>query len=134
MEHRVVARFLDGRVVKGLSSSVALDRPQCLIRTATEGTVPVALTDLKALFFVRDLIGDSTHNDARTILPTDPRAIGAHRLRLTFKDGETLTGVAPSYDEGRPFFFLLPADGKSNNLRVLVNRRALTSVVPLPRS
>jgi hypothetical protein len=94
--------------------------------------VPVRLDDLKALFMVKDLVGNSAYTEQQTILPTDPRAIGAKRLRLTFRDGEILMGVAPSYDDSRPFFFVLPGDAKSNNLRILVNRRAVTSLEILP--
>jgi hypothetical protein len=45
-----------------------------------------------------------------------------------FTDGECLLVLAPAYDETRPFFFVLPANTNSNNLRILVNRAAVASV------
>jgi hypothetical protein len=63
MEHKVVAHFLNGRLVKGASTSVALDRPPCHVMTPDHRAVLVPLSELKALFFVKDLEGDRTHRD-----------------------------------------------------------------------
>jgi hypothetical protein len=133
MEHRLVAHFLDGRLIKGVSCSVASDRPICHVRTAEQGTVAVPLSQLKALFFVRDLVGDPRYQDAQVIGQADRRATGAKRLQLTFRDGEQLVAIAPTYEATRDFFFVLPADPHSNNVRILLNRGALASVLILPR-
>lgn len=132
MEHKVVAHFLTGRLVKGLSTSIAPDRPVCRMLTREQGIVEVRLADLKALFFVKDLDGDRTYQDQQVIGATDRRATGAKRLHITFRDGEQLVALAPAYDGTRQFFYVLPADPKSNNLRILVNRTAVASVVTLP--
>jgi hypothetical protein len=62
----------------------------------------------------------------------DPRATGAKRLKITFRDGEELVALAPTYEGTRPLFYVLPADPNSNNIRILVNRTAVASVVILP--
>jgi len=98
MEHKVVAHFLSGRLVKGLSTSIALDRPTCHVMTRDHGVVLVRLSELKALFFVKDLEGDRTHRDHQVIGSSDPRATGAKRLKITFRDGEQLVALAPTYE------------------------------------
>jgi len=132
MEHKVVAHFLNGRLVKGSSTSIALDRPICHVMTRDQGVVVVTLSDLKALFFVKDLEGNRAYRDQQVIGSTDRRATGAKRLQITFRDGEQLVALAPTYEGTRQFFYVLPADPNSNNLRILVNRKAVASVVILP--
>lgn len=131
MAHEVVAHFQNGRLIKGSSVSILPDRPVCHIMTRDRGMVPVRLSDLKALFIVKDLVGDSAYVDQQAIAPGDGRATGAKRLQITFLDGERLLALAPTYEESRPFFFVLPADAKSNNIRILVNRAAAASVTIL---
>lgn len=128
MENKVVVHFLDGRVIRGTSLDVAAEKPSCHLVTADQGTVPVRLEDLKALFFVKDLKGDPSYHEQQLLDPKDPRARGAKRLEIRFRDGERLLALAPAYHASRPFFFVLPVDAKSNNIRILVNRAAAESV------
>jgi hypothetical protein len=128
MENRVVGHFLDGRLVKGLSFDFSPLKAVCRIHTQTDSSVPVRLADLKALFLVKDLQGNPEYREGKTFEPNDPRRIGARPLEVQFRDGETMVGLAPAYSADRHFFFLLPADAKSNNTRVLVNRAAVVSV------
>jgi len=126
--NKVVARFLDGRVVKGTSLDVDADKPKCHVITRDQGIVEVQLADLKALFFVKDLEGNPDHQEGQTVDPADPRARSAKRLDILFQDGERLVALAMSYSPKRPFFFVLPVDPASNNVRILVNRAAAKSV------
>lgn len=125
MANEVVAHYLDGRVVKGISLDVDPGRPKCHIRTAAQGTLEVKLTELKALFFVKDLVGNSGRDDILKLEPNDGRARGSYPIELEFVDGERLVGLTVRYPPVRPFFFVLPGDSRSNNLRVLVNRAAV---------
>ncbi|MFZ5624169.1 MAG: DUF6982 domain-containing protein [Gemmatimonadota bacterium] len=122
MPNEVVAHFADGQLVKGTSLDVDPGKPRCHVRTADGRTVPVALNKLKALFFVRDLTGDPARTEASAPDPADPRRRGAFLIEITFKDGERMVGLTNRYPPNRPFFFILPADPKSNNIRILVNR------------
>jgi hypothetical protein len=121
----VVARYIDGRVVKGVSYDVDPNRMFCHIKTKDKGLVDVHLTDLKALFFVRNLIGDPKRNEGDTLEPADPRAKGSSPIEVEFADGERVVGLTVRYPPVRQFFFILPVDPKSNNLRILVNRSAV---------
>ena len=62
--NNVVARFADGRIVKGVSMNVDITKPACHVRTSDGKMEEVRLADLKALFFVKSLDGDSAHNEA----------------------------------------------------------------------
>ena len=132
MANEVVAHYLDGRVVKGVSLDVDPGRPVCHIRTPAEGTLEVKLKDLKALFFVQDLAGNSGRSDVLALEPGDGRARGAYPIELEFADGERLIGLTVRYPPVRPFFFILPADARTNNVRVLVNRSAVRRMTPPP--
>jgi hypothetical protein len=118
----IVARFADGRTVKGMSLSVAPERPTCHIRTAEGSMVEVVMRDLKALFFVKSLEGDAKRNDAQQPDAADPRLRGAKLVELVFRDDERLVGMIMRYPPVKTFFFMVPADPDSNNIRMLVNR------------
>jgi hypothetical protein len=124
MANEVVARYLNGKVVKGVSLDVDSGRPVFHVRTA-EGTLEVKLKELKALFFVKDLVGDAARDEALKLEPDDGRARGSFPIELEFADGEKLVGLTVRYPPIRPFFFVLPADTRSNNVRVLVNKAAV---------
>jgi hypothetical protein len=124
MANEVVAHYLDGRVVKGVSLDVDPGRPLCHIRTG-QGSLEVKLKELKALFFVKDLVGDAVRDEALKLEPGDGRARGSFPIELEFADGEKLVGLTVRYPPIRPFFFVLPADTRSNNVRVLVNKAAV---------
>jgi hypothetical protein len=124
----VVARYIDGRVVKGISYDIDPYRPFCHIWTEDEGSVGVHLAHLKALFFVRDLIGDPNRDEGDTLEPADPRAKGNSPIEVEFADGERVVGLTVRYPPVRPFFFVLPVDPKSNNVRILVNRAAVVRI------
>jgi hypothetical protein len=128
MSHKVVARFSDGRMIKGTSVDVAPGKPTCHIHTEDAGTIPVALTELKALFFVKDLNGDSESDPSQAVGPADTRLRGTKRVDVRFHDGEEMPGLVNRYPPPRPFFFLLPANLGCNNIRILVNRAAVVSM------
>lgn len=128
MSNKVVARYKDGRIVKGTCLDIEAGRPSCHVRTPESKTVEVQLKDLKAFFFVRSLEGDSAHDEDRTPDPEDLRSRGSTLVTLTFEDGEVMVGLTNRYPPSRPFFFVLPVDSKSNNVRMLVNREAVVSM------
>ena len=128
MANEVVAHYLDHRVVKGQSLDVDPAKPTCHIRTVDHAVVEVKLAELKALFFVRDLEGNPQKVDAAAIVPADARTRGAARIEVEFTDGERIVGLTVRYPPVKPFFFVLPADDSSNNVRILVNREAVRAM------
>jgi hypothetical protein len=123
--NEVVAHYLNGRLVKGTSLDVDPGRPAFHVRTRDRGAVEVKLAELKALYFVRDLVGNPKQADAASLEPSDGRARGSFPIEIQFADGERLVGLTVRYPPIRPFFFVLPADPRSNNIRILVNRAAV---------
>ena len=122
---KVVARYRDGRLVKGVSFDVSAVKPTCHITTPDQGVVKVNLVDLKALFFVKDLVGNAAYQESKTVEPGDARARGAKQLEIRFRDGEVMVVLAAGYSDERPYFFVVPVDPNTNATRILVNRAAV---------
>jgi hypothetical protein len=131
MSQKVVAHYIDHTVVKGTSLDVDPSRPRCHVLTAERGAVEVELKDLKALYFVRDLTGKPQYNETHEVKTGDDRLRGSRQVVLVFQDGEKLGGLMNRYPPNRPFFFVLPMDPQSNNIRILVNRDALAEIKPV---
>jgi Family of unknown function (DUF6982) len=128
MANEVVAHYLDGRLIKGTCLDIDPTRPTCHIKTAEQGMVQVMLAQLKALFFVRSLGGDPNYEEVKAVDATDARTRGASPIELQFADGERVVGLTTRFPPVRRFFYVLPADARSNNLRILVNRSAVESL------
>ncbi len=120
--NKVVARFADGRMVKGTTADFfpAKDLFHVSVATAPAGSKPMEIhtKDLKALFFVKDFAGDRKHVERNAFDPSHPPA--GRRIRVVFKDGEVLVGTTTGYQPGRPGFFVVPADASSNIERCYV--------------
>jgi hypothetical protein len=126
---QVVARYRDGRVVKGVTSNFRPAREDFHVQTAGGETATVSRAELKAMFFVRDLAGDATRRDSAQFSPARP--VPGRRIRVEFADGETLVGTTQGYQPDRPGFFVIPADAGSNNERCFVVTAATSRVTPL---
>jgi len=125
---RVVAHFHDGRVLKGTTQDFAPDNPKFHLfpdgdETATPLEVPIGA--LKALFFVKTWDGDSKRVDENSFELVSGQG---RRMLVTFADGEVMAGFTMGYGLNKPGFFLVPADPKSNNVRVFVVKSAVTRV------
>ena len=114
--NKVVARFADGRVVKGFTNDFFPDK--ALFHVNVDAAPPLSkgegfsTSELKALYFVKDFTGNPKH-DERKEFDQAQRAIG-RKIRVIFKDGEEMVGTTQGYQPGRPGFFLVPADPASN--------------------
>jgi hypothetical protein len=128
--NKVVAHFQNGSVVKGLTVDfVAVkDRFHLLVEGAPVGTAPreIVMSDLKGLFFVRDLDGDLGHAKSNIFELSDMRP--GRKIRVVFKDGEVMNGITQAYTPGRPGFFIVPADQRSNTERAYIVTSATREV------
>ena len=120
--NQVVARFADGRLIKGMTADFFPNKDVFHVSegSASLGAEPLEIrtTELKALFFVKDLTGDPRHVERKDFDPQRPPA--GRRIRVVFKDGEVLIGTTTGYQPGRQGFFLVPADDTSNNERCYI--------------
>lgn len=120
--NEVVARFQDGRTMKGRTSDFLPTKDR--FHLALDGTPPTAkpvevlIADLKGVFFVKTFEGHPDHKKTNAF---DPRSTPLGRkVTVVFQDGEELSGTTQGYQPNRPGFFVLPADGSSNNSRCFV--------------
>jgi len=86
-------------------------------------TMFLELTQLKAVFFVREFEGDRSRVDRHEF----DNAPYGRKVEVTFEDGEVLRGTTVAYREGSGFF-VQPADSGSNNMRVFVSPGAALQV------
>lgn len=124
--NRVVAHYRDGRLVKGSTSDFLPTRDFFHVVPESGGPTTIYLNELKAIFFVRDLVGDPKHEN-RNEFDTGKPAVG-RKLQVTFKDGEVMVGTTQGYQPGRPGFFVVPADPHANTERCFVVTSATREV------
>jgi hypothetical protein len=124
--NQVVAAFRDGRRLKGTTFDFLPTRHAFHLHRAEGGIETIAVAELKALFFVRDLAGDFLR-DTSNAFPEGKRPLG-RKIRVVFADGEELVGTTQGYDPTRKGFFVSPADAEANNERVFVVAAATREV------
>jgi hypothetical protein len=130
---KVVARYADGRLVKGYTFDFGPSQPRFHVFSEPSASGPstqVLVRELKALFFVRDFAGNPARRDGQEFHTGE--ATAGHHVEVRFRDGEVILGIADSPTTDALGFFLVPADPESNNLRVYVVAAATRAVYPLP--
>jgi Family of unknown function (DUF6982) len=126
---KVVARYIDGRRVKGFSQDFFPNKDRFHIYSADKPpgeATEVLVKELKAVFFVKDFTGNPIY-DERKEYKEGEKSQG-RKMEVIFRDGEVLVGTTLGYDPSRPGFFIFPADPKSNNIRVFVVSTAVKKV------
>jgi len=116
----VVARFLDGRVLKGTTQDFAPQKPIFHLSVWGEPTakaLAVPIGALKAVFFVHSYEGDSKHVENQDLANAKGQG---RKIVVTFLDGEVISGFTTGYSNDKPGFFVIPGDARSNNARVYV--------------
>lgn len=125
----IVARFKDGRVIGGTTADFREDRSYFqVIEDGTSQPIRVAVEDLKALFFVKTLLGNHSHHESKSFRIRAAESEGRHRVWVEFLDGEELAGYAERIDPTAPGFLIYPTDGASNLECVFVVRNSVLEV------
>jgi len=124
--NKVVAHFQNGTVAKGLTVDFVPTKDRFHLVVDGAPAREILLSELKGLFFVRDLEGDLGHAKSNIFHPGDVSP--GRRIRVDFKDGETLLGTTQAYTPGRSGFFVVPADKKSNTERAYIISSATSGV------
>ena len=127
---KIVVRFQDGKMVKGYTQNFFPNRPvfHVLPINAASGTetVEIRVSELKAVFFVRDFMGNKGYDERKVIDPGEK--VQGRLIEVTFRDGEVLVGSTTGYDPKRPGFFFFPVDPKSNNIKAYILSSAIRGV------
>jgi hypothetical protein len=132
--NKVVARFKDGRIIKGKTNNFFPNKPSFHIMIESGGeedvkvnnlkTIEIPVEVLKGAFFVKDFEGDKSRKDLyHDVIPG-----GGRRVRVKFSDGEVIVGYTQSYSSRLQGFFIIPADKRSNNIRIFVVKSAIDEV------
>ena len=124
MEDRVVVRYKDKRLLKGIISDFAREKATFYLRLLDGKIETVHTEDLKAVFLVESLEGKKdyicTYKD---FIPW-----GGHKIKVEFFDGEVMIGYTPYYPEWNRNFFITPADLHCNNKKVYVVNSATKQI------
>ena len=128
---RVAAKFLDGSVVKGYALDFAPNRSVFHVRPLDPGPrgdrIAIQISQLKALFFVKDLT--TTSRTGCAIHPSEAKTPPSmRRVVVEFSDGEVLAGATCGYSPDRQGFFLVPLNPTTNNVRVFVVSSSVKAV------
>ena len=121
LKNRVVARFIDGRMIKGTTQDFIPTRPHLHIFPADGGgSMRVAQNELKALFFVRNLDGDRTRIDIPAFTRGPAESAYGRKIAVRFPDGELICGYSLAYSTARDGFFMSTMDARGNNERIYI--------------
>ena len=125
---KIVARYMSGRTVKGQTANFGPAAARFVVIPASGAGEPISIemSDLKAVFFVRDFLGDPNRKDDDAFRSDQP--YNGRKLEVIFKDGEILHGTCPSYDPEQPGFFIFPADPNSNTIKAFAVASSVKSV------
>lgn len=131
MGNKVVARFMDGRMEKGLVFHFDPDKKHCSLKDPDkpyEEGKRYPQEELKALFFVKDFAGNKDYkSDVTESKLVREKKVGK-KVAIKFKDGETMYLLAYDLDRFEKGFYAFPIDEKSNNDRLFVFRHAIEAI------
>ena len=127
---KVIVKYANGKVIKGFIQNFSPNKDFFYLNPADNSSGPpiyVSVKRLKALFVVRDFQGNPKYEERNFYMEGEnPSGL---KLEVTFADGEVMVGsTLLSYDAKRQGNFLIPADPRSNNIRVFVISSAVKSV------
>jgi hypothetical protein len=129
MINKIVIRYTDGKIKKGTTEDFFPNKDVFHLRDKDNGEAQtIHLKDLKAVFFVKDFDGDSTYQEK-----DDVSRVGLGRkIKVRFKDGETLVGYTQGFSRDRLGFIFFPCDANSNNDKGFIVTAATDEVVFMP--
>ncbi len=127
---KVVVHRTSGRLEKGNTVDFRPDKETFHLNLESGEVSTVSIDeDVKAVFFVKDLVGNPDSGRAYE----DAVPGGGQKVEVRFNDGEVVVGFTTGYSPQRRGWFLIPADASSNNLRIYAVSSAVENVRMLPR-
>jgi hypothetical protein len=124
IQNKVVLQYKDKSVKKGSTGDFLPNKKRFHLQITGGKTIEIDVEELKAVFFVKDFAGNKQYSENyKEVVPG-----GGRKLKVQFSDGEIMIGFSQGYSPQRPGFFLIPADQKTNNMRIYVVRSAIQGV------
>ena len=126
--NKVVVACLDGRRLKGQVFNFTLDKDRFHLfpeeGSAERAGSDITFDSLKAIFFVKDFVGDPKH-----VRVNDPNPQKHGRaIEVIFKDGEKVVGTTEAYNPQKIGFFMSPFDSEGNNTRMFIVKKNVREV------
>jgi len=131
LENKVVARFRDGRILKGFTHDFNHNKPVFHLTPTDDKKelMQINICQLKALFFVKTFEGKKEYKaPAESIILENLKKVPGLKLKITFFDGEIMYGSTQGYEPERKGFFMFPADQDANCDRAYIIREATIDV------
>ena len=131
LENKVVARYRDGRILKGFTHDFNQNKPVFHLAPADNKNevVEINTCQLKAVLFVKTFEGNKDYKGpAEAILLEKFKKVPGIKLKIKFFDGEVMYGSTQGYDPERKGFFVFPADQDANCERAFIIREATIDV------
>ena len=123
--NKIVVHCSDGEIIKGQTGDFAPAKNFFHLNKVGSGDIQkIDIANLKAVYFVQSLDGDSAFNEKDDV---DRSGFG-RKVQVEFNDGEIQIGYTQGYSPNRPGFFVIPCDPDSNNLRIFVITAATKNV------
>jgi hypothetical protein len=125
MQNRIIVRYSDGRILKGTTADLFPNKAVFHLTDKDGGdTREINIVHLKAVYFVKSFEGNPGYLEKDDIERT---GLG-RKIKVTFKDGETLIGYTQGYAPNRDIFIVFPCDPDSNNEKVFVVTKSTSAV------
>jgi small nuclear ribonucleoprotein (snRNP)-like protein len=132
LKKKVVVKYQNGEIIKGWVEDFQPGRNYFilypLIEYSEEERLEINFDSLKAVFFVKDFIGDQNYKKVRTFDVEFKITPSQRKLIVNFKDGENLYGTSHGYGRYKVGFFVYPVDPKDNSDRIFVVHSAVESI------
>ena len=121
---KIVARFINGSILKGTVRNFVQDEQILNVKVVNGGIEKIDIRELKAIFFVKDLKGDESHKKQYK----DVQLWGGQKVKVEFTDGEVIMGYSSNLSTGKYGFLITPADNKGNNEQIFIVKSATKSI------
>ena len=132
-QNKVIARYKDGRMVKGFTLDFSPTKSIFHIAAPKgqngESTYEIETEELKAIFFVKSLNGDKEYKEKKKFEEVESSHLMGLKVQVEFRDGEIIRGKTMVYKGNKKGFFIFPVDPLSNNERIYVVSSALEKVL-----
>jgi small nuclear ribonucleoprotein (snRNP)-like protein len=125
MQNQIIVRFSNGKILKGTTADLFPNKALFHLKDNDSGALQeIGISNLKAVYFVKSFEGNPDYHEK-----TDIERVGlGKKIKVHFKDGETLVGYTQGYSPNRDIFIVFPCDPDSNNEKVFVVTKAADMV------